>query len=158
VRALGGVPQPLVKRVFQLSSVDKVITKPYAILTHLDDREFLAQIEAVDHFTSSMYAYPGRTFGQMYHQLFRSNDLADGFLVLRDQRIELADVTVPVLIVAGSGDVIAPVGSVRALTSVLTGSPEVRFEICPGGHLGVLTGRAARTTTWKHLDEWLETT
>src|SRR3954447_26282251 len=45
-RALGGAPAPLVKRGFQLSSLDKYLTKPLAIATHLDDRDFLAQIEA----------------------------------------------------------------------------------------------------------------
>src|SRR5699024_5635963 len=33
---------------------------------------------------------------------------------------------------------------------------EVRFEIVPGGHLGMLTGRAARTSTWIVMDEWIE--
>ena len=32
----------------------------------------------------------------------------------------------------------------------------MRFEIVPGGHLGMLTGRAARDTTWRALDEWFE--
>jgi polyhydroxyalkanoate synthase len=31
----------------------------------------------------------------------------------------------------------------------------VRLESAPGGHLGVLTGRGARTTTWEHLDVFL---
>jgi len=31
----------------------------------------------------------------------------------------------------------------------------VRFEIVPGGHLGMLTGRAARRTTWVVMDEWI---
>jgi polyhydroxyalkanoate synthase len=26
----------------------------------------------------------------------------------------------------------------------------------PGGHLGMLTGRAARTTTWVTMDEWID--
>ena len=25
-----------------------------------------------------MHAYPGRTFGQLYHRFFRTNDLAQG--------------------------------------------------------------------------------
>ena len=51
----------------------------------------------------------------------------------------------PVLVFAGATDGIAPVASVKAVVPLLTGSPEVRFEIVPGGHLGMLTGRAART-------------
>jgi len=45
-RFMGGAPKALVKKAFQLSAFDKMITKPVAILSHLDDREFLAQIEA----------------------------------------------------------------------------------------------------------------
>jgi len=35
------------------------------------------------------------------------------------------------------------------------GIDDLRFEIVPGGHLGMLTGRAARSTTWRILDEWI---
>jgi polyhydroxyalkanoate synthase len=31
----------------------------------------------------------------------------------------------------------------------------VTLETAPGGHLGVLTGRAARATTWVMLDRFL---
>ena len=53
-------------------------------LSNLHDRELLAQIEAVDAFMGRMHAYPGRTFGQLYHRFFRTNDLADGRLALED--------------------------------------------------------------------------
>ncbi|HEX4470745.1 MAG TPA: alpha/beta hydrolase, partial [Nocardioides sp.] len=39
---------------------------------------------------------------------------------------------------------------------LLTGSQETRFEIVPGGHLGMLTGREARTGTWPVLDAWFD--
>ncbi|MGI8579924.1 MAG: alpha/beta fold hydrolase [Solirubrobacteraceae bacterium] len=155
-RALGGAPAPIVKRAFQLSSIDKYLTKPLAIATHLDDREFLAQIEAVDRFTSNMLAYPGRMFGQLYHRFFRSNDLAAGHLDLGgEETIELADVRVPVMSVAGQGDGIAPLPAVHHVGGLLPNAPSVRLESAPGGHLGVLTGRSAAGTTWALLDEFL---
>jgi len=155
-RALGGAPAPLVKRGFQLSSLDKYLTKPLAIVSHLDDRDFLSQIEAVDRFVANMHAYPGRTFGQLYHRFFRVNDLADGVLELDDERtIDLADVRVPVLSVAGSSDTLAPRPAVHAIGDLLPNAPEVRLEAAPGGHLGVLTGRSAKRTTWTHIDEFL---
>ena len=87
-RVLGGAPAPLVKRGYQLAGIDKYLMKPWTVLTNLDDRELLAQIEAVDAFMDRMHAYPGRTFGQLYHRFFRTNDLADGRLALdrRDAR------------------------------------------------------------------------
>ena len=52
-------------------------------------------------------------------------------------------------------DGIAPAPAVKAVVPLLKGAKDVRFEIVPGGHLGMLTGRRARTTTWQVLDEWV---
>jgi polyhydroxyalkanoate synthase len=155
-RALGGAPAPLVALGFQLTSIDKYLTKPVAKLTHLDDRDWLAQVEAVDRFMGSMHAYPGRTLGQLYHQFFRVNELAGGSLDLGDRRIDLAQVRVPVMNIAGTADVLAPKPAVHAVGALLPGAPDVRLETAPGGHLGVLTGRSARKTTWAFIDDFLD--
>jgi polyhydroxyalkanoate synthase len=153
---MGGAPAPLVKRGYQLAGIEKYLMKPVTVLANLHRRELLAQIEAVDAFMDSMHAYPGRTFGQLYHRFFRTNDLADGRYALGDRTLDVADVKVPVLAVAGMGDGIAPIRSCHAVGELLSGSPDVRLRTAPGGHLGVLTGRAARGTTWKLLSDWLD--
>jgi polyhydroxyalkanoate synthase subunit PhaC len=153
-RALGGAPAPIVKRAFQLSTLDKYVTKPVAVAANLHDREFLAQVEAVDHFIDNMHAYPGRTMGQLYHTFFRVNDLADGHLRLGDHDIDVAGVRVPVLAVAGNADALAPRAAVHHVGGLLTGAPEVQLKTGPGGHLGVLTGRQAQQTTWRWIDEF----
>ncbi|EHR52506.1 poly(3-hydroxyalkanoate) synthetase [Saccharomonospora marina XMU15] len=155
-RLLGGAPSYLVSQAFRLTRLDKEITRPIAMLRNLHDRDFLAQLEAVDHFMSNMAAYPGRTFGQLYHRFFRANDLAEGRIEINGRLVSLSRVRVPTLVVAGEHDTIAPKRAVRRLVGLLSGAPEVRFESAPGGHLGVLTGRAARATTWRHLDEFLD--
>jgi len=155
-QAAGGAPQPLVRWAFQLSSFQKLVTKPLAIVRHLDDADYLAQLEAVDRFTDNMIAYPGRTFGQLYHRLLKGNALVDGTFEVGDRTLDVADITVPVLVFGGANDSIAPIGAVKAAVPLLRGSREVRFEIVPGGHLGMLTGRGARTTTWPSLDAWVE--
>ncbi|MFI7115512.1 alpha/beta fold hydrolase [Amycolatopsis sp. NPDC049868] len=155
-RALGGAPSYLVSRVFRATGISKEITKPLAILKNLDDRDYLAQIEAVDHFMDNMIAYPGRTFGQLYHRFFRANDLAEGTVDLNGRIIALSAVKVPTLVIAGQNDTIAPRAAVERLTGLLDNSPSVTFETAPGGHLGVLTGRKARGTTWRYLDRFLD--
>ncbi len=155
-RLLGGAPAPLVKYGYQLAGIDKYLMKPYTVLSNLHRRELLAQIEAVDHFMNRMHAYPGRTFGQLYHRFFRTNDLADGELALRDRTLRLADVEVPLLAVAGRGDGIAPVAACHHLAGLVPRAPSVELDTAPGGHLGVLTGRKARDTTWPRLDAFLD--
>ena len=154
-RLLGGAPAPLVKRGYQLAGFDKYLTKPWTVLSNLHDRELLAQIEAVDAFMDRMHAYPGRTFGQLYHRFFRTNDLADGKLALEDHTLDLASVRLPVLAVAGRGDGIAPVAACHHVGDLLP-EANVRLATAPGGHLGVLTGRAAAGSTWVLLDEFLD--
>ena len=155
-QAMGGAPKPLVKWAFQLSSFQKLVTKPLAVAQNLDDADFLAQLEAVDRFTANMIAYPGRTFGQLYHRFVKGNALVGGEFELDDRTIKLAAITAPVLVFGGATDGIAPIASVNAVMPLLTGSAEARFEIVPGGHLGMLTGRAARGTTWQVMDEWID--
>lgn len=155
-RLLGGAPSYVVNRVFWATGLDKEITKPVAVLRRLDDREFLAQIEAVGHFMDRMDAYPGRTFGQLYHRFFRANDLAEGTVDLSGRMISLAGVTVPTMVIAGEDDSIAPRAAVERVVGLLGNAASVRFQLAPGGHLGVLTGRRARTTTWAYLDEFLD--
>jgi polyhydroxyalkanoate synthase len=153
-RAIGGAPAPLVRWAFQLSSFQKLVTKPLAIVANLDDTDFLAQLEAVDRFTANMHAYPGRSFGQLYHRFVKGNALVGGSMELDARTISLSAITAPVLVLAGATDGIAPVAAVRAVLPHLSGSQEARFEIVPGGHLGMLTGRSARASTWVVLDEW----
>jgi polyhydroxyalkanoate synthase subunit PhaC len=155
-RVLGGAPAPLVKRGYQLAGIDKYVMKPWTIMSNLGDADLLAQIEAVDAFMGRMHAYPGRTFGQLYHRFFRTNDLADGRLALTDRTIDLADATVPLLAIAGRGDGIAPVPACHHVGDLVPNAARVQLETAPGGHLGVLTGRAARATTWKLLDGFLD--
>ncbi|MDO8184254.1 alpha/beta fold hydrolase [Conexibacter sp. JD483] len=157
-KLLGGAPAPLVKRVYQLAGFDKYVMKPFTLATNLDDRDFLAQVEAVDRFMGGMLAYPGRTFGQIYHRLLRRNDLAQGRIVLGDRTIELSAVTAPVLSIAGEGDGIAPAKAVHRVAQLLPNAPSVKIASAPGGHLGVLTGRAARRTTWPLIDDFLDAT
>ncbi|WP_210650117.1 alpha/beta fold hydrolase [Nocardioides sp. SYSU D00065] len=154
-RALGGVPVPLLDWALATVSAQQLVAKPLAVLTHLDDTDYLAQLEAVSRLTSTMTAYRGRTFGQLYHRFAKGNTLAAGRMEVLGRTVDLADIAVPVLVFAGTTDAIAPLPAVRAVVPLLTGSPQVRFEIVPGGHLGTLTGREARRTTWPVLDEWL---
>jgi polyhydroxyalkanoate synthase len=154
-RALGGAPAPLVSLGFRITSYDRYLTRPWFLASNLDDREAIAHMEAVDDYMSNMLAYPGRTFGQLYHAFFRVNDLADGRIEMSDRTIDLRDVREPVLAVAGASDMLAPQPAVHHVGSLLEGAAEVRLETVPGGHLGTLTGMSAPTTTWAHLDDFL---
>lgn len=125
--------------------VQHLLLKPLAIAAHLDDADYLAQLEAVDRLADEASAYHGRHYGQLYHRFVPVERLHNG---------ELSAITAPVLVVAGATDGITPPNAVKPLVDLIVRSREARFEIVPGGHLGLLTGRAARESTWPVLDDW----
>ena len=154
-RVFGGIPPRFVQTVFRLAGVQREITKPLFILRNAHDPEKIEHMRSVDGFIAAMPAYPGKLFDEMWYRLVLANDLNRGYLQLKDRRIDLGRVNVPVLAIGGMSDAIAPVPAAQAVTRILTGAPSVRFESAPGGHLGVLTGSSARTTTWNFIDDHL---
>jgi polyhydroxyalkanoate synthase len=70
--------------------------------------------------------------------------------------VDLADVRVPVMNIAGTNDVMVPVEVAHHVGDLLPNAPVVRLEKAPGGHLGVLTGRSSAGTTWAMIDDFLD--
>lgn len=155
IRVAGNIHPPVVKLSFRAAALEREIKRPWFIIKNLADKDTLVRMNAVERFTQQLYAYPGRLYNQVYVRLMLANDLADGHFTIGDRKIELANVKVPVLAFAATGDVLAPRKSVEAAAQVLTGAPSVRIEIVPGSHLGALAGSDARATTWTRLAEFL---
>ncbi|WP_226435419.1 MULTISPECIES: alpha/beta hydrolase [Rhodococcus] len=151
----GGIPAPLVRIGYRATAFERELKRPWFVAGNIADRDKLARMELVDRFQDDMYGYPGRAFRQLAIHVTVANELWSGVLRLGDRAIDLSSVTVPVLSIGGSEDVLAPIPSVEPVGQVLTGSPEVRFVAVPGSHLGLLTGPAARTTSWVELAAFL---
>ncbi|GAA3925790.1 alpha/beta hydrolase [Actinomadura viridis] len=150
------LPRPVAGHAGRLAALDEYLLRSLKILVNLDNTDFLAQIEAVDHFSNMLADPSGRAVRRMCSALLPAGATATGKVVIGGRPVDLDRVGVPVLAIAGRDDALAPVGAVRPVTRLLPGAPEVRVEVAPGGHLGVLTGASARTTTWAHLDRWLD--
>ncbi|TWH09880.1 polyhydroxyalkanoate synthase [Rhodococcus rhodochrous J45] len=150
----GGVPAPIVRTAYRLTAIEREIQRPWFVATHLADAETLARMERVDRFQDEIHGYAGRVFHQLATNVTVDNQLATGRLHLGDRVVDLADVTVPVLAFGGEDDVLAPIPAVEPVTRLLVGT-QVRFVRVPGTHLGMLTGSAARDTSWVELDAFL---
>jgi polyhydroxyalkanoate synthase len=157
-RVAGGLPGWAVRASFKATALQRELTKPLFVLRNLHDAEALGRMEAVDRFIGLMPGYPGRLYMQLYNEIVQGNSLNEGIVRLtRDRVIRLADVRQDVLIIGGTEDVIAPIACVHRALDVLPGARSTRFETAPGSHLGVLSGPAARGTTWRYLTDFLDT-
>lgn len=156
MKLLGGIPADVVGAAFKATSLPTYVKKPVTIFRRRDDREFLAHVEAVDQLMNNMYTYPGKAVMQLYRQLGVRNELATGKIQGPNRLLDLADIRLPVMNIAGLADVLVPVDVAHHVGEILSNAAEVRLETAPGGHLGVLTGRSARATTWAMIDDFLD--
>ncbi|MCD2105896.1 alpha/beta fold hydrolase [Rhodococcus erythropolis] len=153
---VGGLPAPLVQASYKVTALQREVLKPWFIVRNLHDTETLARMESIDKFMAAMPGYPGKAFQQICEQLMLGNNLFNDAITLAGREIKLSALKVPVLAIGGTTDVIAPIASAEAITSVLTGAPSVRFEEAPGSHLGLVAGPTARDSTWTFIDEFLK--
>lgn len=155
LKTAGSVPAPLVSVGFKATSLPTYLKKPRTLWTRREDREFLGQVQAVDHIMNNMLAYPGRATLQVYQRMALRNEVATGKIQGPNHLIDLDHVTVPVMNIAGRTDALVPRAAAHHVGSLLPNSPDVRLPLAPGGHLGVLTGTKAPETTWAEIHAFL---
>jgi polyhydroxyalkanoate synthase subunit PhaC len=109
---------------------------------------------AVSRWVDDGVPFPGEAFRQWIRDFYRKNRLARGELVLRGQRVDLSNITVPLLNVAGEKDVICPVSQARS-TMDLVGSEDKGFLVVDAGHVGLLGGPVAKRELGPRITGWL---
>ena len=100
---------------------------------------------------------PGTYYLEVTDQVFRRNLIAEGRFVALGRRIDLAEVRVPVFLLAGESDIVAPRDQALA-TARLLGTPPARLERAsePCGHLSLFMGRNALGHSWRRIARWLQ--
>jgi polyhydroxyalkanoate synthase len=80
----------------------------------------------------------------------------NGEIKLRGRRVDLSNIDVPLLNIAGEKDHICTVPQAEA-TMDLVSSEDKEFYVLDAGHVGLLTGRGAKKGLWPKVSTWLST-
>jgi poly(3-hydroxyalkanoate) synthetase len=117
-------------------------------------RRLLDRFERWDRATLDL---PGTYYLEVTDRVFRQNQIAEGRFVALGRRIDLAEVRVPVFLLAGADDIVVPRDQAFA-TAGLLGTPSAWLErACePCGHLSLFMGRNALGHSWRRIARWLQ--
>lgn len=99
--------------------------------------------------------FAGDTFKQWIREFYQENKLVKGEIYLRGRRVDLSNITCSVLNIAGSKDHICTLPQSEA-TMRLISSQDKEFLVLDAGHVGLLTGGAAKKNLWPRMQHWLE--
>lgn len=155
LRALGGIPAPVVQTAYRATSWDREIKRPWFVLSNLTNSEALAKAEIIDRFQDSFPGYPGRAVSQMWGHFIYRDELAQGLLHIAGHTLDLTSLTLPVQLFGSHRDAIAPYGCVRGGLKTLE-SADVRFTTVETSHLGLVALSAAVEQTWPAIDDFLD--
>ncbi len=99
--------------------------------------------------------FAGEAFKQWIRDFYQQNKLVKGEIKLRGRRVDLSNITCPVLNIAGKKDHICTLPQAEATMSLI-GSQDKEFFVLDAGHIGLLTGSDAKKNLWPKMRSWLE--
>jgi poly(3-hydroxyalkanoate) synthetase len=100
---------------------------------------------------------PGTYYLEVTEQVFRQNLIARGRFVALGRRIDLAEVRVPVFLLAGADDIVVPRDQAFATARLLGTQPAWLERACePCGHLSLFMGRKVLSHSWPRIARWLQ--
>ena len=98
--------------------------------------------------------HPGEVLRQWLRDLYIGNRLVRNELRLGEQRVDLRRITMPVLNIYASEDVIVPPACTRALNGLCGTRDYTEIEV-PGGHIGTFVGNKAQKILGPAITDWL---
>ncbi|WP_246174973.1 alpha/beta fold hydrolase [Bradyrhizobium paxllaeri] len=100
---------------------------------------------------------PGTYYLEVTERVFRQNQIARGRFVALGRRIDLAEVRLPVFLLAGESDIVVPRNQAFATARLLGTQPAWLERACePCGHLGLFMGSKALSHSWRRIARWLQ--
>ena len=98
---------------------------------------------------------PGAAYKQWVRDFYQDNKLVKGEIKLRGRRVDLSNIRMPFLNLAGKKDHLVFLPQAEAVMDLIS-SEDREFIVLDAGHVGLLTGRGARKNLWPQVRNWLE--
>lgn len=149
------VPAIEVKSWFEMLSPgsNSMLGRVSDLWDRLDDPpERLRDVRTMASWVDDVVPAPGRLLAEMYSQFGPGrNGLMKGEAAVGSRKVDIGNVTMPVLSVSAARDTISPPEGVDAISSIVPQAEIVRLR---GGHVGIVAGRAA-AGLWPRVVDFL---
>jgi polyhydroxyalkanoate synthase len=148
----GNIPPHLLQPAFKMLDPVGLMSKWTHLDEKIEDDAFLRFFLAMETWLEDSVGFPGAAFVE-WIELYRSDALARGRLVLGGKRVDLGRVRCPIVNVMAEKDYITPPASSSPLGKLAGGKcVEERLK---GGHIGLSTGGEAHRRLWPQLARWM---
>lgn len=156
IEANGNLPGELMSFVFSMMTPVNSLTKyNLGLFDVMDDEKKLLNFLRMEKWLADRPDHPGEAAKQWLKDLYQDNLLARGEFKLGGTKVNLKQVTMPVLNVFAEEDHIIPPKSTQALKALI-GTKKYTELPLPGGHVGVFVSGKSQGILGKNIFGWLK--
>ena len=148
------------RKVLKFWGVERVLADDIRQVLQTDQPANSPAFDGLEALFRGWYAWtidlPGAYYLEVVGKLYKQNQLALGKFVALGERIELANVKAPALLLAADADeLVAPAQLFAAERLLGIAAGNVRRVTVPGRHVGLFMGKDVLEKTWPTIVRWL---
>lgn len=153
----GNLPGEFMGAVFnQMTPMRSLLKYNLGMLEVADDEGRLLNWLRMEKWIADRPDHPGEAAKQWLKDLYQQNKLIRSELELNGRRVDLGQISMPVLNVYAKDDHIIPPATSRAVAGKI-GTTDYSELALPGGHVGVFVGGKSQKLFAPGVAEWLST-
>ena len=155
IAAYGNCPAWFLQGCFlAMDPVRNFFDKAVAFYDQMTDPRSVESHFALEHWLNDNIPVAGATFREFVHKLYQHNELVRGQLCLGARRVELGQITCPVLLLTAKNDHLVAPESTEGIRPHV-GSREVTSMAIRAGHVGLVVGTRAHAGFWLEATGWM---
>jgi polyhydroxyalkanoate synthase subunit PhaC len=130
------------------------LEKFHAFLNMMDDKPKVQNFLRMEKWVFDSPGQPGEAYREYTRRVFINNELSRGELVVHGEKLNLKNITMPVLTIYAKQDHLVPPASTRPIHDAV-GSADKELVEFPGGHVGVFVSSQAQKVVAPAVAKWL---
>ena len=151
----GLVPGDFLNQGFDMLKPMMKVQKQQTLNNSLDDKDKLMNFLRMEKWISESPDQAGECFRQFMKELYQQNKLAKGELEVGGKKVNLKNLTSPLLNIYATEDHLVPPAATIPLND-LVGSKDKELYSFKGGHIGVFVGSKSQKELAPAVTEWLK--
>lgn len=151
----GTIPGEFLNNGFALLKPMMKVNKYMGVLNTMQDKDKLANFMRMEKWISDSPDQAGECYRQFIKDLYQENKLMKGELVVGKKKVDLKNLTMPLLNIYATEDHLVPPSSTIPLNDHV-GSKDKELYKFSGGHIGVFVGGKSQKELAPAVGAWLK--
>ena len=155
VRTLGNATGDMLNLSFLLADPIRLVVGKYqSLIDNIGNMDFVRNFFYMDFWIFDSPAVPGGVYIEYIRRWYQNNEVIEEKFEYRGKRVELKNITMPVLVLAAEKDHITPPDSVTDFFEKIP-SNDKKMLLSNKGHIGLTVSRSSHKKIWPEAIKWM---